>query len=218
MLAGVDHHPRARHLGGCRVDGVVQPDVLAQLPPERTRPGQQQLRQLAVAINRELQRQRTFGVERLPAAESDLADLGPERAFAERLPAAAQLVVAQAALPQVDEFAQRTGIGQLTDRSLQQGRPGPAESAHVEHFGRPRPQRVAAGHPDHRWRPMWRRTLLSVVRRRLPRAERPCCATAGAATAGLVCGWRRPPPPSRIKRPSSRSSWSTSRNRRSSTT
>ena len=49
-----------------------------------------------------------------------------------RLPAAAGLVVQDAALPEVHQFADRAGAGQLAEHPLEHGRPAAPEAAQVE--------------------------------------------------------------------------------------
>ena len=130
VLAGVDDDLGAADRGGRGVDAgeVVRVEPLAFGPggqPAGHRVGGDE----AGAVHLVVHALYGVDVDVAPAAERHLADLGPERAVVERLAARAQLVVAHAALPQVQHLAQRADAGQLGDDPFEQGRAATAETA-----------------------------------------------------------------------------------------
>ena len=122
-------------------DGPVQPGVdggVLRSPAAGRPPGEQaagdaapgdQARDETVAVDGVLERQEFPGVEGIPAAERDLADLAPEGALRQRDPASASLAAKQAALPQVDDLAHAAYARQRAEQPLDQRRTRPARTA-----------------------------------------------------------------------------------------
>ena len=84
-----------------------------------------------------LQGQDAVDVDAVPAAERGPPDHAPEVAAGEAGAAAAPLVVAQVALPEVDDLAERAHVGQLGEHALEQrgaAAPEPAEKENACHF------------------------------------------------------------------------------------
>src|SRR5207302_8655407 len=128
-----DRGGRGRARRGGRVDGGVlvgigghaRAEVARQMPARQ--PGD-------VPGALDLPAQRNDPVERgaVPAAERALAHGAPEAAGGERPAARALLVVADAALPQVDHLAERADAGQPAEHAFQQGGTAATETAEVD--------------------------------------------------------------------------------------
>src|SRR5439155_21958270 len=214
VLGRVDHGGRARVRRGGRVDtgvlvGVVGhpcAEVARQMPARQ--PGD-----VPGALH--LPAQRNDPVERgaVPAAERALADGAPEVAGGERPAARAPLVVADAALPQVDHLAERADAGQPAEHAFQQGGTAATETAEVDdarHY-LPFTRSVRITSDLGRWRLKW--TLNSPEwastrwprRRRSPgsgRAWRAARAAGSSPRTSTFSARRRP-----STRPTRRWSW-----------
>ena len=104
----------------------------------RRQTGAHEERQVPVAVDRKSKSDGGLGVQGVPTAEGDVTHAAPERARREGLTAAAQLVVAQAAVPQVNGLADAEDAGQLSERSFEQRGPAatlPAEVDDLERLG-----------------------------------------------------------------------------------
>ncbi|GID96740.1 hypothetical protein Adi01nite_61520 [Amorphoplanes digitatis] len=66
-----------------------------------------------------------------PSAEGREADAPPERAGGEVGAAAATLVVADIALPQVDDFAERAHGGEFAEEAFDESCPAPPQPAQI---------------------------------------------------------------------------------------
>jgi hypothetical protein len=114
VLGGVDDHLGAGHRGGGRVDLGVEARVLADVRVlGRRKPGPGEAGDVPGAFDDVPQRVHPIDVDIAPVAERELADALPERAGGEPGAATAALVVADIALPEVDDLAQRAHGGQF---------------------------------------------------------------------------------------------------------
>ncbi len=112
---------------GCRSALIALEPLLAH---RRVRRGRDQL---AVAVGLPRGGDRLGGVEPVPAAESLLPHLTPERAVVELLPARAQRVVAKAALPEVAHLADRDHARHSGEQHVEHGRAAAPETTDEEH-------------------------------------------------------------------------------------
>src|SRR4029077_10193949 len=79
-------------------------------------------------------------VQGVPAAEGDLAHLAPDRALMERLPAPAEAILSDAAIPDVTELARGEHARHLAEHPVEQRAPA-AAPARDEQDARGRPRR-----------------------------------------------------------------------------
>src|SRR5205823_9311504 len=89
-------------------------------------------RQEAVTVDAVLELEHLVEVERVPPPERLLDHRLPERALAERLPAAAEDVLGQAAEPHVAELADRADARELAEHQVEERAPAPAHPADVD--------------------------------------------------------------------------------------
>ena len=128
----------------------VEPLQNARVPHEGRTPAAERRggqRQLAVAIHRPRRRQRVVRVEPVPAAKRVLPDRPPERAVMKRRAAAAEIVVAQPALPEMAHLAHRHHPRLLGQQHVEHGASAAAQPTNEQHRDRRRARTGGPGRP-----------------------------------------------------------------------
>jgi hypothetical protein len=118
------------------VDAGLKLPVGSELRPEAGRPGaRRDEREVALAADAPEARGLPLGVDGVPSAERLPSHRRPERAFVERLPAAAQAVREHAALPDVAQLADGGAAGEAAEQHGEEGAAAAAGAGDVQDAG-----------------------------------------------------------------------------------